>query len=106
MPAVDGGLDPLPPSRRSGITCLAGEVPALLGKHLILDLDAGRAGALEHAHGATHVDRIAEAGVGIDQQRQRHDIGDRGDRVGDLGQRGQPDVRDAERMLAMPAPVT
>jgi hypothetical protein len=71
---------------------LAGEVAALLGKYLVLDLQSRRAGALEHAHGAHHVDGIAEPRIGIDDQRQRHGVGNRGHRVGDLGEGGEADV--------------
>jgi hypothetical protein len=35
---------------------LAGEMSALFGKHLILDLDARGAGAFKHADGAPDVD--------------------------------------------------
>ena len=65
---------------------------AFLGKNLVLDLQPGRASTLQHAHGAHHVDGIAEPRVGIDDQRQRHRVGNGGDRVGDLRKRGEADV--------------
>jgi hypothetical protein len=48
---------------------LAVEVAAALGEALVLQLDHRGAGALEAAHRALHVQRIAEAGVGVDDHR-------------------------------------
>ena len=47
---------------------LAVEMPAALGKVLVLELDRVGAGALELADGAHDVERVAVAGVGIDDQ--------------------------------------
>ena len=44
---------------------------AALGKVLVLELDRVGAGALELADGAHDVERIAVAGVGIDDQVRR-----------------------------------
>ena len=75
---------------------LALEMAAALGKHLVLDLDRVGAGALQHLDGAPHVERVAEAGVGIDHQRAGKHLADRGDVVGKLGQRDEPVVGNAE----------
>jgi stage V sporulation protein SpoVS len=48
---------------------LAGKVTAFLRKRLVLDLDAGGAGALQGANRAHDIDRVAIAGVGIDDDR-------------------------------------
>ncbi len=69
---------------------------ALLRKDLILDLEPGRACPFQHLYGAHHVDRISEAGVGIDQQGNGDRIRNRRDVVGDFGQRGQTDIGRAE----------
>ena len=47
---------------------LAVEMAAALGKVLVLELDRVGAGALELAHGALDVERVAVAGVGVDDQ--------------------------------------
>jgi hypothetical protein len=48
---------------------LASEMAATLGPDLILDHDAGDAGALETADGEVSVDRIAVAGIGVGGKR-------------------------------------
>src|SRR5215831_5181197 len=88
------------PNRLHYTTSKAG---AALGKHLVLDLQRIGARALEHLHRAHHVHGIAEAGVGIDDDRagkyfanghhvrckfahcHQPDIGDAKKRVGDTG---------------------
>src|SRR5471030_259663 len=52
--------------------------------------------ALEHAHGVAHVERVAEAGVGVDDQRQVHRVADARGVVGDLMQAHEALVRHAE----------
>ena len=52
----------------------------------------GCAGALEHPHGAPDVDRVAETGVGVDQQRQLDRLGHCGDLVGEFGERDEADI--------------
>jgi hypothetical protein len=59
---------------------------------LILDLNPSRARPFQHLHGADHIDRVAEAGVSIDQQRQRHGISDCRDVICYFRQRGQSDI--------------
>ena len=81
----------------AGDHALAGKMPALLGKILVLELDGIGAAALEHLNGARHVDRIAETGVGIDDQRQRDHIAHGADVAGEFGQRDQADIRHAEK---------
>ena len=70
---------------------------AALGKYLVLDLDRVGAGALQHLDRAPHVERVAEAGVGIDHQRTGKHIADGGDVVDQLGERDKAVVGDAEK---------
>ena len=72
---------------------------APLRKFLVLELDGIGAAALEHLDGAADIDRIAEAGVGIDDQRQRDNVAHRADVAGEFGQRDQADIRHAERRI-------
>ena len=62
---VGGGAD-LGRVLLGGDHLLALEVAALLRPHLVLEEHAGRARVLEVADGAQHVDRVAVAGVGVD----------------------------------------
>ncbi len=66
---------------------------AALGRHLVLELDGAGAGALERAHGVPDIERIAEAGVGIDDDRQINDIADGGRVLHQLGQADEAQVR-------------
>ena len=52
-------------------------------RHLVLDLDAGRAGSLDLPDRAHHVDRVAEADAAIDDERQP---GTRRDAAGGFGE--------------------
>ena len=72
---------------------------AALRKHLVLDLQCVGAGALQHLDGAPHVQRIAEAGVGIDHQRSGKHLADRHDVIGELGQRYEAIVGNAEEAV-------
>ena len=90
----------------SGIDLLAGEVAALLRKYLILDLDARPRPRAPARARCDHVERIAEARIGIDQQRQLHGIGDRGDRIAISVSVVSPMSGTPNCMLAIPAPVT
>ena len=69
---------------------------AALGEILVLDLDRVRAGALEQAHGALDIERIAIAGVGIDDEMGAHAVADQRDRFDHLVHAHQADVRAAE----------
>jgi hypothetical protein len=75
---------------------LAGEMAALLREHLVFDLDARSARAFHHLDGPHHVQSVAEAGIGIDQHRNLDRIRDGCDVIGDLGERRQTDVGNAE----------
>jgi hypothetical protein len=75
---------------------LAVEVAAALGEGLVLELDHGRTGALEAAHRALHVERVAEAGVGVDDHRHAHAFGDARQRLLDFREGRQADVAAAE----------
>ena len=76
---------------------LALEVAAPLGHHLVLDLHGGGAGRLDLGDGATHVERAAEAGVDVDDQRQRRRRGDPPGRRDDVVEADQTEVGEAER---------
>jgi len=76
---------------------LAGEVAAALGQLLVLEVEAGGAGLLEQPDGPLRVERLAEAGVGVAQQRQGGGAGDGPGGLGELGGRQQADVGDAGR---------
>ena len=65
---------------------------AALGKDLVLDLDRIRAGSLEQAHRARHVERIAVAGIRIDDEMAADAIADQGNRIGHLAHRNEADV--------------
>ena len=65
---------------------------AAFGKGLVFDLQHGSACLLESAHGAHGVERVAEAGVGVDDDRNAHALGDAGQGVGHFGGGGQADV--------------
>ncbi len=75
---------------------LLGKVAAALRVGLVLDLDGVGARALEGAHGALRIERIAEAGIRIDDEPRRDAIADEGDGLGNLGGRHEADVRPAE----------
>ena len=64
-PSVDGGFDLVdeffPRNQADVETFVAGA----FGRHLIFDVQRGDAGALEFAHGARDVDRVAVAGFGV-----------------------------------------
>ena len=75
---------------------LVGEMAAALGKGLVLDLDRGGARALEQPDRPLDVQRIAVAGVGVDDDRRRHALADMGERIGDLAHRDEADVGPAE----------
>ncbi|MNV56391.1 hypothetical protein D3C71_1486710 [compost metagenome] len=97
-PGVDGGAQ-LAAHLGGGDHGLAVEVAAALGKGLVFQLDHGRARPLEAAHGALRVQRIAKAGIGIDDDGRGHPFGNAGQRVFDLGVRGQADVRAAQARI-------
>ena len=68
------------------------EVAAALGKGLVLELDRVGAGAFEQPHGARDIERIAVAGIGIDDQIGGNPVADRADDVGDFAHADQADV--------------
>src|SRR5581483_574502 len=51
---------------------LAVEMAAALGRHLVLDVDRGDAGALEFAHRAHDAERVAVARIGVGDDRYLH----------------------------------
>jgi hypothetical protein len=81
-------------------------VAAALGADLVLELNAVGTGALQRAHGVVGVDGVAEAGVGIDQQRHLHGVADAGRMVGDIAETHKPWSGMPNHILVTPAPVT
>jgi hypothetical protein len=65
---------------------------AALGKILVLELNGAGAGALEQAHGTLHVERVAVAGIGVDDQVGRHAVADQRHGVGHLAHADEADV--------------
>lgn len=63
---------------------------------LILDLDAIGTGALERAHGLSGIERLAESGVGIDDQRKAHSAPNSPRLLGNFGQPDQAPAGHAE----------
>ncbi len=76
---------------------LAPHVPAPLGPDLILEEAAGRAGRDQLSDRAVDVQRIAVAGVGVDDDRDRHAHGDPPRPLDHLGLREQPQIGLADR---------
>ncbi|MCI1757273.1 MAG: hypothetical protein LKM31_16735 [Sphingobium sp.] len=72
---IGGGAD-LGQHFRQRDHALAIEMAAPFGEILILELDCGRARPLQHLHRPPGVYGIAEAGVGIDNERQRDRVCD------------------------------
>ena len=65
---------------------------AALGEALVFELHHGGPGALKAAYRALHVERIAKAGVAVDDDRGVHPLGDARQRVCHLAEGGQADV--------------
>ena len=75
---------------------LAVQVPAAFGKVLVFELHHRRAGALEAAHRALHVERVAETRVAIHDYGRMHAFCDTRQRVLYFAERGQAHVRAPE----------
>src|SRR5262245_42332560 len=75
---------------------LAVEVAAALRKCLVLELNGARPRAFEQAHGAPDVERVAIAGVGVNDQIGVDAIADHGDNLDNLAHAHETDVRSAE----------
>ena len=73
------------------------EVPAALGRELILDLEAGRAGRFDLEDGPANVQRSAEAGVDVGDHWDVDHGHDTPDGVGDIVEADQPEVGLAQR---------
>jgi hypothetical protein len=69
------------------------EVPAALGKFLILEMNRANPHRLQRAHAMGRVVRPAIARVRVHQQRQIHPAGDLVRVIAGFGQGHQPDVR-------------
>ena len=75
---------------------LALEMPAPLGKRLVLELDRSRSRPLEQPHCPLHVESVAVTGVGVDNNRRLDAFANLGERVGDFARRHKADVGAAE----------
>ena len=71
-------------------------MPAALRQGLVLELDRGGAHALEQAHRALDVERVAETVVTVHDQRHLDPLADAGDGIGHLGERGEADIGPAD----------
>ncbi len=69
---------------------------AALGEILVLELDGVGAGALELANGTDHVERVAVAGVGVDDEMGIDAIANERQCLGHFGHADQADVRPAK----------
>jgi hypothetical protein len=81
-------------------------VAAAFGKGLVFDLKHGGAGLLKSAYRAHGVERIAKAGVGVDDDRNAHALGDPGQAVSHLGGGGEADLAIARKKEQAAAKVT
>ena len=70
------------------------QVAAALRHDLIFQMNARRARFFKEPHGALHVQRLAEAGVGVAEQGQRGGARQGAGVIHELRQREQTDVRD------------
>ena len=73
------------------------QVAAFLGQHLVLDMDRAGAGLLEGAHHVHDVQRLAVAGVAVDQHRQARGARDLADEEADLVDRDDAEIGQAHR---------
>jgi len=71
-------------------------MPAPLGEILILELDRVGAGLLKAAHRAHDIERVAIAGVGVDDQVRIDAVADQRQRIGDLAHADEADIRPPE----------
>ena len=71
---------------------LAGDVPALLGRDLVLHVQPRHARLLVLAHRAHRVQRVAVAGVGVGDHRQRHRARQVRGVIRHLGEGGEAEV--------------
>ena len=69
---------------------------AAFGEILILDLDGVGAGAFQKAHGALHIERIAIAGIGIDDQMSVDAVTDQRHRLHHFAHADETDIRPSE----------
>ena len=83
---------------------LARQMAAALGQQLVFELDGRGAGRFELDDRPLDVHRGAEAGVGIDDQRQLDAAGDEGGLLGQLAQREQPNVGQSHHAGQRPRP--
>src|SRR5690242_2133888 len=77
---------------------------AALGKILILDLYSIGAGALEFAHGARHVERVAITGVGVDDEVGGYAVADHADRMRHLVHADEADIRPTQSRIGNGGP--
>src|SRR5665213_333185 len=72
------------------------EMSATLGKTLIFDLDRLRARLLKQTHRAIDSERVAVAGIGIDNEIGVDAVADQRDRINDFGETDQANVRPSQ----------
>ncbi len=92
---IDGGAD-LPGHLAGCDQPLVGEVAAALGKALVLELDGARARTLEQLHRPLHVERVAVAGVGVDDDGRGDPLAHQAEGLGHFGHGDEADVGPAE----------
>src|SRR5690606_21508292 len=83
---------------------LARHVAAALGADLVLDVDAGDAGFLEHAYGMEHIHRIAVARIGVGGQRDIYRTRQHAAMIDVFGQAHYADVGNAEQGVGQGGP--
>jgi hypothetical protein len=93
--SIDRRLD-LAGHFRRGDQHLVVEMAAAFREILILELDCIGAGAFEQPHRALDIERIAVAGVGVDNEMRIDAVADQRHRLRDFGQTDEADVRAPE----------
>ena len=78
---------------------LAIKVAATLRRDLVLEVDSGETGPFHLNDGSERVRRAAKAGIGIGEDWHARDRCDPCGRLGELGQRRERDVGDAEQCV-------
>jgi hypothetical protein len=71
-------------------------MPAALGERLVLELDRGRSRPLEQPDRPLHVQRVAVAGVGVDDDGRLDAFAHMRERVRDFARRDKADVGSAQ----------
>ena len=80
------------------------QMAAFLRQQLVLDMHRAGAGILEDAHHVHDVQRLAVAGVAVDQHRQARRAGDLADEKRDLVDGDDAEIGQAHRCAVIAAP--